>query len=174
MEKNKIEFGWIDEEVIIRIVGKGSFLNSRHFKVAATDLLEKAYDNIIVDLADCHGMDSTFIGVLTGVTLKMMKANKHNIVLVNMCKVNRETLEILGVIRFFDVEEEPRSFEADFESVEDIPEDPDEAIHQIKHILEAHETLIKVDDKNSQRFKLVKESLEKDLSHRLNNKKNNE
>lgn len=172
MEKNKIEFGWIDEKVIIRIVGKGSFLNSRHFKIAATDLLEKAYDTITVDLADCHSMDSTFIGVLTGVTLKMIKTNKHNVVLANMCKVNRETLETLGVIRFFDVEEKPCSFEADFESVEDIPEDPDEAVNQIKHILEAHETLMKADEKNTQRFKLVKESLEKDLSDKL--KKDNE
>ncbi len=167
MEKNKIEFGWMDEKVIIRIVGKGSFLNSRHFKVAATDLLEKAYSKIIVDLADCHSMDSTFIGVLTGVTLKMMKTHKRNVVLANMCKVNRETLETLGVIRFFDVEEKPCSFDVDFESVEDIPEDPDEAVNQIKHILEAHETLMKADEKNAQRFKLVKESLEKDLSNKL-------
>ncbi|MEW6534885.1 MAG: STAS domain-containing protein [Candidatus Auribacterota bacterium] len=167
---NKIEFGWLDEKVIIRVVGKGSFLNSRHFKEGLVELLKEGYRNITVDFKDCVGMDSTFIGVLTGLTLKMIKSYKTTVSLANLGKTNMELLDTLGVIRFFHTIEQPCTFDTRFESVEDIPEDPDEAINQIRHILEAHETLMKADQKNVERFKLVKEQLEKDLSSKLQDK----
>jgi len=168
---NKIELGWLDNNAIIRVVGKGCFINSRNFKEAITELLEGSYSEIIVDLCECKGMDSTFIGVLTGVTLKNMKKKQKQIVLANISKTNRELLDTLGVLRFFEIEEDPAVFQTGFESVEDTPEDPDDAISQIRHILEAHETLMKADKKNIERFKAVKQTLEKDLADKVEKKK---
>lgn len=159
------------EQVIVRVVGKGTFNNSRNFKEGICELLREGYRNITVDFKDCRGMDSTFIGVLTGMTLKMIKSYKTTIALANLGKTNSELLDTLGVIRFFHTIDHSCTFETHFDSVEDIPEDPDEAINQIRHILEAHETLMKADTKNIERFKLVKEQLEQDLSNKLNRKK---
>lgn len=164
---NKIEFGWVDRKAIIRVVGKGSFLNSRNFKEGVSELIKEGYLDITVDLKECCGMDSTFIGVLTGLTLKLSKLNRNNLALANVGKINMELLDTLGVIRFFQILEEPCLFETRFESVEELPEDPDEAINQIKHILEAHENLMKVDERNVDRFKTVKEVLEKDLKDKI-------
>ncbi len=171
---NKIELGWLPEKVIVRVVGKGCFINSRNFKEALMKLLEGNYDEIIIDLCDCKGMDSTFIGVLTGITLKNLKKRQKHIVLANISKTNRELLDTLGVLRFFEIDEEPSTFETNFESVIDTPEDPDDAISQIKHILEAHENLMKADEKNVERFKTVQQALEHDLADKIERKKKTE
>ena len=167
---NKIEFGWFADKVVIRVVGKGSFLNSRNFKEAVQSLLEQKYKNIIIDFKNCSGMDSTFIGVLTGITLRLIKKKSNIIQIANITKINRELLETLGVIRFFNIIEEECEFNIDFEAVADTPEYPDEAIDQIRHILEAHETLMEADDQNKERFKLVAETLEKELKDKAEKK----
>jgi len=167
---NKIEFGWFADKVVIRVVGKGSFLNSRNFKEGIQSLLKKKYENIIIDFKSCTGMDSTFIGVLTGVTLRLIKKKANIIQIANITKINRELLETLGVIRFFNIIEEECDFNIDLEAVADTPEYPDEAIDQIRHILEAHEHLMEADDQNKERFKLVAETLEKELKDKTEKK----
>jgi hypothetical protein len=101
----------------------------------------------------------------------MKKKHQQTLCLANVKKSNIEILETLGVLRFFHILEEPCSFQTEFESVEELPDDPDGAINQIKLILEAHENLMKVDDRNVERFKSVKQELEKDLSRRIDQKK---
>ncbi|MCD6459628.1 STAS domain-containing protein [bacterium] len=170
---NKIEFGWLDKKVIIRVVGKGSFLNSRNFKEAVQSLLSQKYESIIIDFKECTGMDSTFIGVLTGVNLRLIKKKANIIQIANITKTNRALLETLGVIRFFNILEEECVFDINFESVADTPEYPDEAIDQIKHILEAHKHLMEADEQNKERFKLVAETLEKELKQKTEQKEDN-
>lgn len=168
---NKIELAWMDDKAIIRVVGKGSFLNSRNLKEAIMALIARDYTTIIIDFSDCCGMDSTFIGVLTGITLRALRKSKKQLILANLGKINRELLETLGVIRFFTVMKESCIFDTDFKSVADTPEDPDEAIDQIKHILEAHDNLMKANEENVDRFKLVKQTLEQELAQKMLEKK---
>ena len=169
---NKIEIAWMEDKTVLRVVGKGSFLNSRNLKEAVMALISRDYTTIVVDMADCCGMDSTFIGVLTGITLRALRKSNKHLLLANLGKTNRELLETLGVIRFFDVIKDSCSFDAQFQSVTDTPEDPDEAIEQIKHILEAHDNLMNANEENVDRFKLVKQTLEQELAQKMDAKKN--
>ena len=134
---NKIELAWMEDKAVIRVVGKGSFLNSRNLKEAIMALISRGYTDIVIDMQDCCGMDSTFIGVLTGITLRALRQSNKHLLIANLGKCNRELLETLGVIRFFDVIKDSCTFDAEFQSVTDTPEDPDEAIEQIQHILES-------------------------------------
>ncbi|MDX9702239.1 MAG: STAS domain-containing protein [Candidatus Auribacterota bacterium] len=168
---NRIELAWMKDKAVIRVVGKGSFLNSRNFKEAVIALLARSDKTIVIDFADCSGMDSTFIGVLTGITLRELKKSDKQMLLANLGKCNRELLETLGVIRFFNVMKNDCTFDAEFKSVADTPEDPDGAIEQIKHILEAHDNLIKANEENIDRFKLVKQTLEQELAQKIDEKK---
>lgn len=164
---DKIQFGWIGSQVIIRVIGTGNFRNSRYLKEAAYELLRERYKDIIIDLAECTSMDSTFLGVLIGLTLKMKKDIGRPISLVNINKTVYDVLKTLGTLNSFDVVDQPASFDTTFESIEAAADEHDEAIHKIRHVLEAHENLMEINDENKERFKFVKQALEDDLKNKL-------
>jgi anti-sigma B factor antagonist len=54
------------EAVYIRVVGLGNFNNAGPMRDYCEQSFERGLRNIIIDLADCTGLDSTFMGTLMG------------------------------------------------------------------------------------------------------------
>ena len=55
----------------VKVEGKGSFLNSGNLKEFAREMLDRGYREFVMDLADCAMMDSTFMGTMASVALRL-------------------------------------------------------------------------------------------------------
>jgi len=165
----------------IRCNTRGSFLNSPALKCISEQYLLKGGANIIVDLEECQGVDSTFMGTLAGIA-RDCQAVKGNVQIASPTDRTRAAMENLGLdmVLILDPVDAPwRSQLVEIRASLSIagceicnPSDPIN-INQIfteteraEHILVAHTTLRKMNSKNDESFNYVCESLEEDLRRR--------
>src|SRR5690348_15445287 len=95
----------------VRICGRANFASSVEFRTLVTELEKQGYSCFVLDLAECVLMDSTFLGVLAGLGLKMAQpgtdAAKTGITLMNPNSRITELLESLGVLDLFKIAHGP-------------------------------------------------------------------
>src|SRR5688572_4837700 len=80
--------------VYVRVSGLGNMNNSVTLKAFADQMLSEGYRNFVVDLADCRGVDSTFMGILLEFRsgLVVVNANAH-------CRRQMESIGLHRVLR---------------------------------------------------------------------------
>ena len=94
---SSILVGCNQKVVCIRVQGKGSFQNSTGIKQFATAMIHRGHRNFVVDLADCPVMDSTFMGTLTGVALRLREIGQGEVHVINSNARNTDLLAGLGL-----------------------------------------------------------------------------
>ncbi len=156
-----------DKLACIKIKGRANFTSSLDFKTVIEELIGKGFSCIVLDLTDCLLMDSTFLGVLAGLGLKMnsdKKADGHAIELMNPNPRIAELLENLGVLHLFHVMAGPAP-EMAAGGVEQaaVPEVKASREEVISNCLEAHKLLMAIDPANIPKFKEVTQFLAEDL-----------
>jgi anti-sigma B factor antagonist len=151
----------------VKIAGRGNFVSSPDFKTLLTELAEKGYTHIIMDLSECVLMDSTFLGILSQFGIKLNPAGvtgQRGIELLNPNARVTELLENLGALHLFKI----------ITGTLDLPDDvktcTPESIHPTheeitRTSLEAHQTLMAVNPENVARFKDVTQFLAEDLDN---------
>ncbi len=149
----------------VKISGRANFSFSPDFKILLAGLVEKGYRHFIIDLSECMLMDSTFLGVLAGLGMKMSQAGGANSQGIELFKPNAritELLENLGALPLFKVNTGDLQLPGDLET--SMPE-PINATHEqiTRTSLEAHQTLMEVNPDNVARFKDVTQFLAEDL-----------
>ena len=93
------------QTVWVRVAGRGTFQNSTGLKEFAAEMTQRGHRDFIVDLKDCELMDSTFMGTLAGVAIRLGPEGKLRVVRANeRC---RKVMKNLGLDRVVAVEEEP-------------------------------------------------------------------
>jgi anti-anti-sigma factor len=137
-----------------RVVGRGSFQNAGLLKEAAGEVWNKGCRRLVVDLAECRTMDSTFLGILAGLALRSRKENGE-FVLTRVAGRNRELVEKMGLDRIVTVAESAAVAGGASEVVGKEPSKEETR----QTMLEAHKNLIEVDPANEQRFQDVVEFL---------------
>ena len=132
-------------------------------KEAAGEVWNKGCRRLVVDLADCRTMDSTFLGILAGLALRSRK-DKGEVVLTRVAGRNRELVEKMGLDRIMTVEEEAIAAVPDTarEVVAEAPSKEETA----RTMVEAHKNLIEADPANEQRFQDVMEFLSESAKRR--------
>ena len=161
------------DEVWIRVCGRANFSCSHDLKKLVHELQERGYHSFVLDLSECLLMDSTFLGVLAGLGLKL-SANGNgkpprSIQLLNPSTRIAELLENLGVTQLFQVRHgQPLTGNGD--ACTQAPSAPTDKVELTRTCLEAHETLMRVNPENVDRFKDVTRFLAEDL-RRLEQKK---
>ena len=151
--------------VWIKVEGKGSFLNSGNFKEFAKQMVDRGYREFVVDLADCAMMDSTFMGTMAGVALRLKELGRGHLHIVHCGNRSRELLCGLGLDHVFDIhsngsaapECETLSRQSRSEAA------ADEKHERAQTMLEAHEALCQAAPENVPRFKDVLDYLKQDL-----------
>ena len=170
-----------EHAVYVRVVGRGTFQNGQPLRRYSVERIEKGCGEFFVDLAKCDGMDSTFLGVLAGIGLRLQqngRAGKLHV--INVSARNMELLQTLGLDRLFAVGEPP-SDRGDAQSPADaeFSKLPDTDVSVLTKplnkndtadlMLEAHDNLVRADQRNSPRFrdlrKFLRESVEKPKSN---------
>ena len=149
----------------VKIAGRANFSSSPDFKTLLVELTQKGYRHFIIDLSECVLMDSTFLGTLAQIGLKLNgDGGPPGIELLNCNTRVTELLENLGALHLF------KTSSGALQLPEDVKACTPESIHptheQItRTCLEAHQTLMAVNPDNKARFKDVTQFLAEDLSN---------
>lgn len=154
------------DPVCLKIKGRATYLNCEPVNSFFSKIIENPDVNIVVDFAECSGMDSTFLGLLIGVVLEMKK-KKHNgsICLYSVKGRNRELMANLGLDQIVTVnadEYKPTKTNENSEKKFDILGAEKSA--SIRTILQAHEHLVNADSSNLNKFQDVISFLKKQIN----------
>ena len=152
------------ERYAVKVVGRATFECVAPLRTLAKELDTKTFKQIDIDLADCQGMDSTYMGVLAMMALRAKKINA-SISICNASELNKTSLCGLGLKRLFQFTEGTVAMEGQIAS-DSAP--VDQKTHA-ETVLEAHKTLMNVDQENVPKFEKVVDFVQKDLD-RLNEK----
>lgn len=161
--QSSILVGTALKTVWIRVEGKGSFLNSTGLKEFAKEMTNRGYREFVVDLKSCPVMDSTFMGTLAGISLRLKEIGQGQLQVINLNDRNRDLLTNLGLDRLFTIDQRPVapiSQEAAQQPLEPVPTDK---VAQAQTMLEAHEACVEANPENAAKFKDVLEYLKQDL-----------
>lgn len=160
---------YIENTAVIRVEGRGSFKVSPPMKQFIHQVLDNhSAKRIWIDMLDCTGMDSTFMGVVAGIACLIKSKPDVSFKLINLSDKNKKLLVTLGVDRVVDFSMSPTSEERDVmakESTGTETLDPGFAnkLESAKTTLEAHETLVDINPENFSKFKSVLEFLHDDV-----------
>src|SRR5258708_9361746 len=70
---------WVgDKLVCIKIAGRANFTASVDFRTLVYGLAQQCQFRFVLDLSECQLMDSTFLGVLAGIGLKLSSVRNGN------------------------------------------------------------------------------------------------
>ncbi len=140
--------------------GKGSFLNSGGMKEFAKEMTNRGHREFVIDLRNCPVMDSTFMGTMAGIALRLRELGQGALHVVNLNERNGDLLRNLGLDQLFSLDLCPTET--------DVAQKPLEACDDGKKdraetMLDAHENLVEADEKNRLKFKDVLDYLKQDL-----------
>jgi anti-anti-sigma factor len=151
--------------VHVKVEGKGSFQNSQALKEFSKEMLVRGFRNFIVDLHRCSVMDSTFMGTLAGIALRLREFSNGRLLVRNANERNSDLLKNLGLNNLFEIEPIVPAVRTE-NNVEASPLEPTHSMDrsdQAACMIEAHEALVDADPENLARFKDVLEYLKQDL-----------
>ena len=155
--------------VCIKIQGKATLSSSVDFKRLLTELVNHGTTKIVIDLAECPLMDSTFLGVMAGAGIELREKCKVGEVDQNCDGVLRllnpqerviDSLESLGMTHLFHVmtasEDQPGRFE-------EVKLGEITKLENTRTCLEAHRLLMDLNTTNVSKFQDVATFLAEDL-----------
>ena len=146
----------------MRVEGKGSFLNSTGLKEFTKEMINRGYREFVVDLKSCPVMDSTFMGTLAGVALRLRELGQGQIRVVNLNERNFDLLGNLGLDQLFSIDGEATKAPVPASDTA-LPSAPVDKNAQAQTMLEAHTELVEANPDNAAKFKDVIEYLKQDL-----------
>ena len=158
---------------VVRVVGRGNFLNSMPLKGFADHLhKENKPFEFVLDLHECETLDSTFMGTIASLSQMQTRSGRRKLVVLNANEHVKRLLKTLGLNALLDLREGSgsdaerlRAAEGSFKAAESGEVD---RLGQIVHTLEAHKTLVKIDEENEVRFQSVIHYLEQSLKNAEN------
>ena len=149
---DRIEVADTPSTAYVRIHGRATFKTAPDFRDFALHEVELRRHGILVDLGDCESLDSTFVGVLTSLTLRMKRTGAGVLKLFNMNDHLFEILRTLGLLSVLDVASGPLIPSAAYSQLVTGQHDKVDIAHLM---LDAHETLASLSDRNAVQFKDV-------------------
>jgi anti-sigma B factor antagonist len=175
MASKGISVGRTRDRIYVRVAGRGTFQNSQPLRSFALDMIEQGYKVFVVDLSQCQGMDSTFLGVLAGIGLRLRQNGHRGEIHINAS--NMELLQTLGLDRIFSVDaclidtgKNAPPADADFSKLpETDPEDLSKPLNKNETsdlMLEAHDDLVRCDQRNAPKFKDLTKFLREKIERR--------
>jgi anti-sigma B factor antagonist len=173
----------------VKVVGRGSFQNSGCLKAFYIQLLKDGVTRFVIDLGACSYLDSTFLGILLGLGLKLRESGRSLLTILNASSRNLELLRNLGLDRLINIAGGNLPGEGGAtktgplaaaptngsgkptmnlngmkeENLEEMPCPVPTRAEAAPTILEAHEALMQFDPRNVPKFKDVVEFLREDL-----------
>jgi anti-anti-sigma factor len=105
---------------------------------------------ILIDLAECSYMDSTFMGLIVGINKQFLALSGKPLTIVKPSPVSKGLLKTLGITRLVTITEESPHFPA---AMDDIGMKQKATA---EFLLDAHENLIELSEENKNRFAVLR------------------
>ena len=161
--QSSIQVGVNGDAVWVKVEGKGSFLNSGNLKEFTREMVNRGYREFVVDLENCAMMDSTFMGTMAGVALRLKELGHGHLHVVHCGERSRNLLTGLGLDQIFDIHSNgtaaPKCEELERENANGVTDKKQVSAD----MLDAHQALCDAVPKNFSRFKDVLDYLKQDL-----------
>lgn len=155
---------------MVRVRGRGSFKTAPALRDFGHAVVDKGCERMIMDMDECIGMDSTFMGVMAGLGMKLKSENAGILVVMNLSQKTSALLETLGLHKllqmymagtFPDTLKEHVAAVADLSKLDTAGRDKKITLETM---LAAHEDLISASSDNLPKFKDVMSFLNNELS----------
>jgi anti-anti-sigma factor len=142
------------DTAIARIIGKGSFKNAKLLKNYADQARAGGARRVVLDLQECLHMDSTFMGVIAGIAVGQRRDHGPAPKVINANPRALELLNSLGLSQLLDID--TARGPAQGQPYAELPSaGATDKAEVAQTMLDAHETLARVDDANAAKFQDV-------------------
>ncbi len=172
MEQDTLAVAVAPPAAYVQVHGRGSFKVSPALKKFVGSAIGQGCRTIVMDMADCLGMDSTFMGVLAGIAMRLRKdACPGEVVVINLDAKNTGLLETLGLSKVVRLLRTPLSSEQRHRFAVPLSATGMEPLNvadadretTARTMLAAHEDLVEVSPENLPRFQDVLAYLKADI-----------
>ena len=148
-------------------------MNSPAVKAFGDERIAAGETCLIVDLGGCSGMDSTFMGTLAGMAARLSARPAGVLQIADAGERNRRSLEDLGLDFLMEIDPVSAAWRGQLDAIRSELKAPQPAgalgqIPRARHILEAHQILSEISDKNAGEFEDVVTMLENELAGQEN------
>lgn len=149
-----------EDAVLIQVFGLGSMFLAPTLQALVESELHAGFRNFVVDLRNCSGMDSTFMGTFIGLSTQVKNAYGW-FCLVHVSDENMRLLKMLGVLHMVSVHvgEFPVA-----EGESTILHPTNDPYVRQKQIHSAHRLLLDADPENEKRFGPFIKALEAEMA----------
>ena len=137
-------------------------MNSTGLKEFAKEMTNRGFREFAVDLRNCPVMDSTFMGTLAGIALRLRELGQGHLRVTNLNERNHDLLANLGLDQLFTIDARDTSLVPQAAQMPLASAAPDK-VTQAQTMLEAHEACVEANEANAAKFKDVLEFLKQDL-----------
>ncbi len=162
--QSSIQVGVNGKAVWVKVEGKGNFLNSGNLKDFTREMVQRGYREFVFDLENCAMMDSTFMGTMAGVALRLKELGHGHLHVVHCGQRSRDLLTGLGLDQIFQIHSNGSGAPKCQALSGEMPPDPLAQKHeQAQQMLDAHQALCEAAPENFSKFKDVLEYLKQDL-----------
>ena len=154
-----IEVARHKDTVYARVVGLGNFNNAGPFREFVDAMIQTGVRTVVVDFAQCQGLDSTFMGTLIGFMTCPLRQGEDTqelhesavqVMVVNQTPATRKAMDSLGLAALLKIKNEPVA--APGIPLQRLREDWLDEKKRVRLIQQAHEHLVKVDKANEEKF----------------------
>jgi anti-anti-sigma regulatory factor len=126
-------------------------------------MLSEGHSFVVMDLADCSGMDSTFMGLIAGAATYEVQGRPAGVAVVNASDSLVKLIRSVGLNELVYVEQEPfETPDVQFVPLEDQPSEEE----RLRLVRNAHRNLIRLSDKNEEVFGPLVSALEIEMRQR--------
>ncbi len=157
-----------EQKVCVRVQGRATHLHAAPFQAFASEMVGKGHDAFEIDLGPCSSMDSTFLGVLVGLSMKLEKSGRPKPVIFRAAPCTCELFKTLGVERFFEINGPGLLMNGAALELGQLEGAPCGTTEWATTIINAHQLLVEVDDRNGPRFQDLLDYMKRDLAGRPN------
>ncbi len=166
---NSILVGCLGSVAWARIEGRGGHDTCGNVKRFLRDQFDAGFCRFVIDLQNCNGIDSTFIGMLYRLACDVEKKDEQGTVdVINPGERNEKAIRKLGLDSMIKIDCDGSNWHKELELIEENLKNPlcCESLGKREHaemILDAHEALAAANDENQSRFCDVVDYMRKDI-----------
>jgi len=164
-----IDVAVTSEFSVARVRGRGSFKTSGALKRFISSTAERSANPVLIDFQDCIGLDSTFMGVMAGLSFKLKQLERPRLQLVNLSERNNKLIHVLGLHHLVDISANGvlpgaySEFLAGGGPLDRLERPEEDRKDTARLMLEAHQTLVDISEDNRPKFQDVLTYLREEL-----------
>lgn len=161
--KGTLYFAELPNRLYFQVSGLANMDLANPFQKLTQLKLKESQTHFFVDLKECRGMDSTFMGVLIGIAMYDEGEKKVEVHVLNANSHNKKLMCSLGIDQILNIvpETTPLPSELQFTEIS-----ANFSTDRIKLIHRAHQNLVDIDPRNADQFgpflNLIKKELPPD------------